>query len=406
MRIFWGIVGILGFVSLAMAQEGEAVLYFYRGDPARTMSEADIFMVDHLTTNVIKLTKKYRVVTRETLKGYLLSQGKTNLPSGDISPAFAQSNAEAWGLSSIVEMQFFAGAKRGIFDIQLRIYDAVEGRYTYDEKVPAQGGRNIFDAMDKVSLALGETLTGRRLGFGGLRVSTTLTNAFMLIDGIEYETSSVVIENALAGLTHDIVIGTTLPSGRTNLFSKSFVIQDGFTYDLTYHHEAWVEVIDLRTNTNRMPLASYKPVASGGSPLQFGPFVRVGMGSFDWVGAYLSWQSMVVDLSLGYIPKLKGDYPIYSHTIGMQGLVLFRLFDADESWWNVGMVGGLTAYAGVYPYFFFYQGLPYVTVGGTLSIRWNFSWVPSWLRRMETELIVGVFGVESTVPMMGITVRY
>ncbi|NPV39401.1 MAG: hypothetical protein HPY78_09030 [Brevinematales bacterium] len=408
----WRSIALIGCFLFSLSSltfsQNLAVLYFYRADPVRNVSGADIFMVDHIATNVIRLTRKYEIVTRETIGEYLLKRGITNAPT-NVTPAMARENASNWGFSDVVEVTFSPAPKAKSFEITLRIWNALEKRYIREEKIPAQSGRDIFGALDPMSLALAESLTGKRLGFGTLRVATTLKDSIMYIDGIEYETSSIMMENAIAGLTHSVIIGYRKNNTFVGLYTNNFEIKDGFTYDLTYHHEEWVEVIDLRTNTNRIPKGEYRPAATGQTSLHIGPSLRIGNMSLVWAGAYLTWQSLVFDLSLGYTPRITGMDAgnVYMHTIGLQSTLTLRLFDYEESLWNTGLWLSASEFAGVYPFFVFYnKGWPVFSTGLVVSLRWGFSWVPSWLRSLEIDAMGGMAFAGNLYPLIGFSIRY
>ncbi|MCX7882979.1 MAG: hypothetical protein N2314_07135 [Brevinematales bacterium] len=402
----WVVLFSFLVVSVAFG-ENRALLYFYRGDGVKGVTGADIFMVDHILTNVILLTRKYDILTRETIGTYLIGKGITNTPT-NVIPSIARENASNWGFSDVVEISFSPAPRARAFEIILRVWNVIEKRYTREEKIPAQSGRDIFGALDQASLALAESLTGKRLGFGTLRVSTTLQEPVMLIDGIEYETPSISMENAIAGLTHTVIIGYKKTNSFIGLYTNNFEIRDGFAYDLTYHHEEWVEVIDLRTNTNRFPRGAYRPIPAEKS-LSLGPSLRIGNMSLVWIGGYLFWQSLLIDISLGYTPRLTGMDAgnVYFHTMGLQSTLSFRLFDYEESLWNTGFWLSVSEFAGVYPFFAFYnKGWPLLSAGISLSLRWGFSWVPTWLRSLEVDVMGGVASGDTLYPILGFTFRY
>lgn len=396
----WVIFFVVFFIGSLSAQE-RAVVYFYQADRVKNMSGADTIMVEHITTNVINLLKKYQLVTRETITNYLQERGITN-QFADIPPALVIANAIKWGFSDVVEVTFSQGQKIRTFVITLRIWNVVEKGYTKEQKISAMSGRDIFEALDTLSLVLAEGLTGRRLGFGTLRVFTTLSNATIFVDGIEYETSSLTVEKILAGLVHTVFIGQKRDGTFFPLYTNSFEIQEGFVYDVTYYHEERVEIVDLRVHTKRT-------LQQEENTFSFGPALRFGMGNFFWIGGYGAWQSSMLDFSVGYTPQFVAEkYGVYMHTIGLQSFFRLRLFDRDESLWNMGVALGLTRYLGVWPSFVWYNnGWPLFTGEITLSLQWRVSWVPTWLRSLETEVSVGTMVLRNEfLPMLGITVRY
>ncbi len=404
----WRSIFFLSFFlcSVVFAQS-QPVVYFYRADSVRNVSEGDLIVMDLTLTNVLKLIKNYRVLSRDNIGEYLTNLGVTNIPP-DVSAAMARENATNWGITEVVELTYTPAPKRGAFVINLSVWNAMEKRVVREEKIPATSGREIFEALDQVSLALAESLTGKRLGFGSLRVRTTLEDPVITVAGVEYETAFLTMENAIAGLVYDIMIGTKSGNTVRLLYTNTFTIREGYVYDLTYHHEEWVEVIDLRTNTNRMPRSAYRP-ASGGEGMRLGPSLRFGQMSLVWAGAYLSWRNVTADFHLGYTPQmfLGEGANIYLHTVGVQGMVQFRLFSQEESLWNIGAYASATELAGVWPVFLFYnRAWPVVSMGGVCSLRWGFSWIPSWFRSMETEVSGGVVLLDEVHPVVGISLRW
>ncbi|URA11107.1 hypothetical protein [Thermospira aquatica] len=387
----WRAILFLSFFLFSMVfAQNQAVLYFYRADRVANVSEGDLIVMDLTLTNVIKLIKNYTVLTRENIKEYLTGLGFTNIPS-EVSPALARENATNWGITEVVELTYTPGSKRGIFVINLSVWNALEKRLVREEKIPATSGREIFDALDEVGLVLAESLTGKRLGFGSLRVKTTLKDAVIVVGNVEYETSSLTMENAIAGLVYPVMIGTKTPEGLKLVYTNTFTIREAYVYDLTYHYEEWVEVIDLKTNTNRVPRSAYRAPAVGGG-ITWGPSLRFGQMSLAWGGMFFSWRNLMADFYLGYTPQMflgEGEM-IYLHTAGAQGMVQFRLFPREESLWNMGMYLSVTELTGVWPMFVFYnKGWPLISLGGTSSFRWGFRWMPSWLQSLEMEVCGG-----------------
>jgi len=419
-RYGWILIGWL-VVSVMFAGD-RAVLYLYRGAPVRGMTGAETFMIDLYSSNVILLTRKYDIVTPETIGEYLtrigVSNTSTNIPLEEV-----RKNATNWYISDIVEIAFSPAPRDRTFQINLKIWNGLQNAYIRDEKLIGKRGADIFEALDQMSLILAESLTGKRLGFGSLRVSTTLKKPVIVVDGVEYETSSVSMDNALAGLKHVVMIGYRQKEKLIALYTNEFEIRDGFTYDLTYQHEEYVEVIDLRTNTNRMPREAYRPQTQTPAKLQIGGFLRTGHLNLIWLGGYISYRRLVGEVSVGYTPRLRStnadDYTVSLHTVGIQALVHYHLFAPEESVWNTGVWVALTELGGVWPVFTLYHGAwPVVSLGASLSLRWGFSWVPSWLRRLDMEVLGGTVVLARSVdersdaysvdlyPVVGIALRY
>lgn len=130
------------------------------------------------------------------------------------------------------------------------------------------------------------------------------------------------------------------------------------------------------------------------------------MGNLNlvWVGGYVNWNGFNGELSLGYTPRLVGkELPtVYFHTLGVKATAKVRVFKREESVWNVGLWFSAVELVGVWPAFVWYNGGWPILLGGvTFSLRWDFGWVPAWIRPLETEFTGGYVSQGELYPLIG-----
>lgn len=354
---------------------------------------------------IVMLTRKYEIVTADTLPPFLISRGITNTAIRAITLDYIREHSEELEIDEVLYGTFKPVLNGDMVDIQVGVLALVNTNQLFDKKYSAPTDADIFDSLDKIGLDLGGVLSGKKLTLGGLVVSTTVKDAVLYLDGIKSERNRVQMNNAIAGLTHRVEFKNR--DGKL-LFMKDFEIKEKATYDLTYDFQEFVEVVNL-TNTNRMTKKEYTDQTSrAASYSKNGLTAHIGGMGFIWAGYYLDFESFSIEANLTYIPKL----PNYSYDHYVAGSLLgtFYIARPDKPFWNtlnffvktgvIEMFGISLGFPDYSPFFYFGYGI-------TITPDWSF--MPAFMRQwrlvieVATEQDIGVLWKNFSMPESGIT---